>query len=993
MKQKKRTFSRAGFLLLAVILLVIVLSIGSAVSARPGLVPASAPQAATLPAETCVYDGLSNTRSCELWAVAGTVDLPGWLGMPIWGYTDTDPLLGGTAQIPGPAIIANQGETVEVTLHNEIGETTSLIFPGQAMMPDQTGVLDGSSTSYSFVASKPGTYLYEAGPLANAQHQVAMGMYGSLVVRPSASNQAYDDLATAFDDEALIVLSEIDPDLNTLADPSTFDMRDYDPRFWLINGTAYPDTIAINSMPGNSVLLRYINAGVDQHSMGTLGVDQTIVATNGNPLSYSFRVAAASLGSGETSDRMLTMPNPAPAGGAKFAVYDTSLLLHNNGAPGFGGMLTFIEVTDGTPPATGPTTSAVALAPNPTDGTADVTLNATISGALTITGAEYFVGSPGASGGGTPMSASDGAFDSTSEAVEATITVADLASLSSGNHTFYVHGSDGTWGAFNFAVLSLDKLGPVTSGTTLAPNPSNGSVSVVLSATGNDSATGNNNIAAAEYFINVIGADGTGEPMSVNIVAPIASLLATIPSGLIEGDHIVYVHSMDDFGWWGGFDSVTLVVDQTGPTTGNVVANPNPNNGATPYSPTVYALRVDAEISDGSSTIMGAEGFIGTVGSDGSGFPLTPRDGLFNELFEEAYVYIPLSTISALGEGTHPIWIHGQDASGNWGAAVAVSLIIDQTAPSVSNVSASPNPTGATTLVALTADAADSASPIATAEWFDGPDPGPGNGTPMQAQDGAFDSLAEALTSALDVSAWTPGDHTISVRARDQAGNWSAVETMVLCVDKCNDIFADSFASGDTSAWSATTGSVSVIGLAAMDGDGNGLAADISGGAAEYVTNITDPAGDETSYHARFYFNPNSALSDNNQPITLLDGQNAGGTSIFGVEYRRRNAQGGSYQVRGVVQTAGGTETTGWVNINNGSANAIEIAWESGAAASFSLYVHGGLQETLAGLDTSANQLDAIHLGPSGGSGLAGSASGTVYLDDFVSTRYTVIGP
>jgi hypothetical protein len=434
-----------------------------------------------------------------------------------------------------------------------------------------------------------------------------------------------------------------------------------------------------------------------------------------------------------------------------------------------------------------------------------------------------------------------------------------------------------------------------------------------------------------------------------------------------------------------------LVVDRTGPTTSNVLADPNPNNGALAYSPTIFAVRVDATISDTSSNIERVEGFIDTAGADGSGFPLTPRDGLFDEMVEEAYAYIPLTTINVLAEGTHPIWIHGQDKSGNWGAVVAVDLIIDKSDPTVSNVSASPNPTGAASSVSLNADAADAASPIARAEWFDGVDPGPGNGTPMAAADGAFDSLSEALTASIDVSTWAPGDHILSVRAQDAAGNWSATDSTLLCVVKCNDVFSDSFASGDTSAWSSATGAVSVIGGAAMDGDGSGLAADITGGTAGFVTDATPDA--ETSYHARFYFNPNSAVSSNNGLITILDGQDAGSNSIFRVEYRRRNAQGGSYQVRGVVLTAGGEQTTGWVNINNNSANAIEIAWSSGAAADLSFYVHGGLQGTLTGLDTSAYTLDSVNLGPSAGAGLNGSASGSVYLDAFVSTRYTIIGP
>ena len=127
-------------------------------------------------------------------------------------------------------------------------EATALLFQGQAMVPDPTGVAAGGGTkTYTFTATNPGTFLYEAGLLPNAQHQVAMGLYGALIVRPAdGAGQAYADAATAFDDEALLVLSEIDPALN--ASPiRPFDMRNFAPKYFLINGKAYPDTDPIAS--------------------------------------------------------------------------------------------------------------------------------------------------------------------------------------------------------------------------------------------------------------------------------------------------------------------------------------------------------------------------------------------------------------------------------------------------------------------------------------------------------------------------------------------------------------------------------------------------------------------------------------------------------------------------------------------------------------------------------------------------------------------------
>ncbi len=41
--------------------------------------------------------------------------------------------------------------------------------------------------TYSFVASKPGTYIYESG--TNPEKQVRMGLFGALIVRPTQGSE------------------------------------------------------------------------------------------------------------------------------------------------------------------------------------------------------------------------------------------------------------------------------------------------------------------------------------------------------------------------------------------------------------------------------------------------------------------------------------------------------------------------------------------------------------------------------------------------------------------------------------------------------------------------------------------------------------------------------------------------------------------------------------------------------------------------------------
>ena len=104
---------------------------------------------------------------------------------------------------------------------------TALLFQGQPMPPDLTGVAPGSTRTYSFTATHAGTYLYESGLVPNTQYQTAMGLHGALVVHPATAGQAYDAAATAYDSDAVLVLSEIDPSLN--AAKAAFDLRRFTP--------------------------------------------------------------------------------------------------------------------------------------------------------------------------------------------------------------------------------------------------------------------------------------------------------------------------------------------------------------------------------------------------------------------------------------------------------------------------------------------------------------------------------------------------------------------------------------------------------------------------------------------------------------------------------------------------------------------------------------------------------------------------------------------
>ncbi len=744
---------------------------------------ATALAAAGLAAVTAVQAHAA-AQPFDLWAETGSTVMPNGQAVTVWGYLDHD---AAAAHPGGPTLRVTVGDEVTITLHNRVGERTGLLVQGQPMVPDLTGAPAGDTATYTFTTERPGTFLYEAAPLPNAQHQTAMGLYGALVVDPTTPQRAYGSADTAYAADDVLLLGELDPALNNAANPAAFDMRTYKPRFFLVNGRAHPDTTTVTAQGGTTHLLRYVNAGLSYHSMGVLGTDQTMIALDGSPLSEGRRFVAETVGPGQTADALVDVPASAAVDTA-LAVYDTSLGLHNSNDPGVGGMLTTISVPGVSTPGdtTGPVVHSAAIASGVLTATAD---DGNGHGGSNIQAVQFYVDDT--TGTASTTDAVDGTFDQTTEHVTAGVAVG------TGDHVYYVRGRDtaGNWGAFTSVLVSgADQGGPTTREPQLKPNLVKGTnaAPVALTATADDTTSGSSPVTAAEYFVDALGADGSGNPMSVSPAASVTSVDATIPpatlDALSEGAHPVFVHAQDSQGNWGEAVTVNLTVDETGPATTGVSASPTPNNGTLPYNSSVPGVRVIATtmtdpIRGGvNSPIADAEAFLDTVGADGTGIRLTPSNGVYAGTTEGGYTDIPLSTVAALPNGDHTISVHAKDAAGNWGPLTTTTLTVDRTRPTLSGVSVSPNPTLGATSVTLSATATDPApapTGIRRAEWWRGTDPGVGKGNTVNV---SGSGPTAALSATIDVSDFGDGTAGLRLRVQDLAGNWSAVSSIDLAV-------------------------------------------------------------------------------------------------------------------------------------------------------------------------------------------------------------------
>jgi FtsP/CotA-like multicopper oxidase with cupredoxin domain len=297
----------------------------------------------------------------------GYISVPDGNVVFMWGFSEgSNPF-----QHPSPTLCVNEGDLVTIVLNNTLNEDVSLVFPGQENVmangvPSQPVFVDGNmvslapvasasggSMTYSFVAAKAGTYLYESG--TEPIKQVDMGLFGALIVRPATSLPAFDPygepVAYAYDDpgsayypahEYLLIISEMDPMLHVAVEQGyLYNMNNYTPRYWMYNGRSFPDTVADNgagwlpNQPYGSLiffypfddqpltsggevnenynpfpaLVRHINAGMMDYTHHPHGSHGRVIAWDGNllqngGLDMSYEKFAVTLAPGQTMDAL-----------------------------------------------------------------------------------------------------------------------------------------------------------------------------------------------------------------------------------------------------------------------------------------------------------------------------------------------------------------------------------------------------------------------------------------------------------------------------------------------------------------------------------------------------------------------------------------------------------------------------------------------------------------------------------------------------------------
>ena len=301
--------------------------------------------------------------------------------VPMWGFAQCDVgwVTCDAPTAPGPQLDAVAGDSLNIYLDNDLPVPVSIHAPGQTSGGNPTYFTDGlgrqrvqslthevasgSTGTYSFTSVRSGSFLYQSATLPSIQ--VPMGLYGAMVVDPASSavctagTAAYSTEASCYDAETVLVFSEVDPFLNETIDaagavvadyPSTVD---YEPAYFMVNGELGATLSA--GQPGDRVLLRLLNAGLESHIPTLGGVRMGLIAQDGFPHPGLTRhQAAILLAAGKTRDVIVEMPDED----VTFGMSDRAGYANYHHQPG-NGTLADLQVGLGSGDDPDPTTYAV----------------------------------------------------------------------------------------------------------------------------------------------------------------------------------------------------------------------------------------------------------------------------------------------------------------------------------------------------------------------------------------------------------------------------------------------------------------------------------------------------------------------------------------------------------------------------------------------------------------------------------------------------------
>jgi FtsP/CotA-like multicopper oxidase with cupredoxin domain len=253
-------------------------------------------------------------------------------------------------QVPGPLLIAREGDWVRIRLTNDTSTNHTIhshgLFvpnrmdgvphnhgqmPSDAPMPGPMpmAVPPGESFVYEYIARPSGTHWYHCH--FNTNEHINRGMAGPLIVLPKEPEPAVDH-------DYVFLLQEWNSKYAREGTPGNpREVNDAD--FFTLNGKSFPDTPTVTARLGDTLRFRFINAGSQSHAMHLHGHTFIVTHRDGSPLTEPVEMDTVDIAPGQRVDIVFRANNPG-----EWPMHCHTTAHQTNGSIYPGGMMLHLQV-------------------------------------------------------------------------------------------------------------------------------------------------------------------------------------------------------------------------------------------------------------------------------------------------------------------------------------------------------------------------------------------------------------------------------------------------------------------------------------------------------------------------------------------------------------------------------------------------------------------------------------------------------------------------
>jgi FtsP/CotA-like multicopper oxidase with cupredoxin domain len=217
----------------------------------------------------------------------GTVTMPDGTVVYMQSFSDAT----GTLTIPGSSMICQEGDTLKITVVNQLAKTHNFVIaglkPGDPPLATTGNIASGGTgtINYTIPTGTAGSYLFCD---TVTTYNRFLGLHGGLAIMPAGSSTQLYPGSRTFVKQQFWIFNDIDPNLHSAVQRNAAIPTSFVPRYFTLNGLtslppgapgagdptkdaiSAPATRLVGSI-GDRTLLRVLNAGMCSHSVHAHG--------------------------------------------------------------------------------------------------------------------------------------------------------------------------------------------------------------------------------------------------------------------------------------------------------------------------------------------------------------------------------------------------------------------------------------------------------------------------------------------------------------------------------------------------------------------------------------------------------------------------------------------------------------------------------------------------------------------------------------------------